>query len=128
MSHALPATLSRLRAYILHRLYTDSSTSATDAPTRSYPFPHRANAIDRDSLLIPAGWDSYGKIKVLREGFQPQRAASGWRTDCGLSQAGEEQGHGLLKEYESLVRDIAEVGANLVEPKCTTRLTEFAVV
>ena len=111
VSQAIPATMARLRTYILHRLYTDipSSSSAPDAIFRSYPFPHRANAIDRDSLLIPAGWDSYGKIKVLRDGFQPQRVAAGWRADCGLSKADEASGPGLRQEYESLVKDIAEV-------------------
>ena len=112
VSQAIPATLARLRAYILHRLFTEtqSSASASEAILRSYPFPHRANAIDRDSLLIPAGWDSYGKIKVLRDGFQPQRVAAGWRKDCGLNKPDEEDAQSLRQEYESLVRDIAEVG------------------
>lgn len=46
--------------------------------SKSFPFFHRANVVDRDALTVPAGWDSWGKIKVLRDTFEPSKVATGW--------------------------------------------------
>ena len=40
------------------------------------PFKH--NVIDRDRILIPPNWDSWGKIRVLREGFDVEGISKGW--------------------------------------------------
>ena len=34
--------------------------------------------IDRDRILIPPNWDSWGKIRVLREGFDVEGVSNGW--------------------------------------------------
>ena len=39
------------------------------------------NVIDRDKILIPPNWDSWGKIRVLREGFDVEGVSSGWSRD-----------------------------------------------
>ncbi|CAD6588035.1 MAG: hypothetical protein ASARMPREDX12_003131 [Alectoria sarmentosa] len=39
------------------------------------------NVIDRDKVLVPPNWDSWGKIRVLREGFDVEGTSSGWSTD-----------------------------------------------
>jgi len=39
------------------------------------------NVIDRDKILIPSNWDSWGKIRVLREGFDVEGTSSGWSVD-----------------------------------------------
>lgn len=39
------------------------------------------NVIDRDRVLIPPLWDSWGKIRVLREGFDVEGISSGWSID-----------------------------------------------
>ena len=39
------------------------------------------NVIDRDKVLIPPNWDSWGKIRVLREGFDVEGTSSGWSID-----------------------------------------------
>lgn len=31
--------------------------------------------------MVPAGWDSFGKIKVLRTGFDCEGVAQGWELD-----------------------------------------------
>lgn len=36
------------------------------------------NVIDRDKILVPPNWDSWGKIRVLREGFDVEGVSSGW--------------------------------------------------
>ncbi|GAA6022167.1 hypothetical protein JCM11491_005113 [Sporobolomyces phaffii] len=101
-SQTLPTSFSKLRQYILHRLLSSSSSTAvasgssaptvaattgppppTATATRAFPFPHRANVIDRDQILVPAGWDSWGKITILREKFDCAAAGRGWERDLG---------------------------------------------
>lgn len=53
------------------------------------------NVIDRDKVLIPPNWDSWGKIRVLREGFDVEGISSGWSIDVQQSPrllAGKESG------------------------------------
>lgn len=75
-SQTQPTTYTLLREYLIHRLYTSHGTN--HEPIARYPFPHRANVLDRDAVLVPAGWDSWGKINVLREGFDLQRVHNAW--------------------------------------------------
>ncbi|KAL8883406.1 MAG: hypothetical protein Q9215_008246, partial [Flavoplaca cf. flavocitrina] len=42
------------------------------------------NVIDRDKILVPPNWDSWGKICVLREGFDVEGISSGWSIDIQL--------------------------------------------
>ena len=39
------------------------------------------NVIDRDKVLVPPNWDSWGKIRVIREGFDLEGTSSGWSID-----------------------------------------------
>ena len=39
------------------------------------------NVVDRDQVLIPPNWDSWGKIRVLREGFDVEGTSTGWSID-----------------------------------------------
>lgn len=39
------------------------------------------NVIDRDKVLVPPNWDSWGKIRVIREGFDVEGTSSGWSID-----------------------------------------------
>jgi dynein light intermediate chain 1 len=97
-SQKKPQSLLRLRSYVLHRLFgqlvsssstlqgATSSTTATTTGTvttnaRLFPFPYKANVVDRDEVLIPMGWDSWGKIKILRDGFDPSVVGNGWLLD-----------------------------------------------
>ncbi|KAJ5573981.1 uncharacterized protein N7459_008408 [Penicillium hispanicum] len=36
------------------------------------------NVIDRDKILVPANWDSWGKIRIIREGFDMEGASTAW--------------------------------------------------
>ena len=42
------------------------------------------NIIDRDKILVPPNWDSWGKIRVLREGFDVEGISNGWNVDIRL--------------------------------------------
>ncbi|KAI8966491.1 dynein light intermediate chain-domain-containing protein [Daldinia sp. FL1419] len=41
----------------------------------------KANVIDRDKIVVPPNWDSWGKIRVLRDGFDVERVSEGWSID-----------------------------------------------
>ncbi|KAI9372581.1 dynein light intermediate chain-domain-containing protein [Aspergillus egyptiacus] len=38
----------------------------------------KANVIDRDKILVPPNWDSWGKIRILREGFDMEGVSTAW--------------------------------------------------
>jgi dynein light intermediate chain 1 len=46
--------------------------------------------LDRDAVLVPSGWDSWGKINVLREGFDAARVGKAW--EASLERAKEPDG------------------------------------
>ncbi|KAJ3894200.1 dynein light intermediate chain-domain-containing protein [Lentinula edodes] len=111
----LPETLSVLRQYALHTLFVPSAPSLTSLPSSSgaiastatrnpFPFSHRPNTLDRDRVVIPSGWDSWGKIAVLRE-FEPTVWGEGWEADLE-SEGGEDVKNGAKKMYRDLVPDL----------------------
>ncbi|ODM20741.1 hypothetical protein SI65_03794 [Aspergillus cristatus] len=36
------------------------------------------NVIDRDKILVPSNWDSWGKIRIIREGFDMEGVSTAW--------------------------------------------------
>ncbi|KAN0060831.1 hypothetical protein ACQY0O_007490 [Thecaphora frezii] len=107
-SHTRPQSFDILRSYLLHRLFTphhsanaaalgsaqpggngNGDAPATGAATlgaaggsTEFRFPYRAITTDRDTLLVPSGWDSWGKIRALRDGFDCKGMGRGWEYDC----------------------------------------------
>lgn len=43
--------------------------------------PLKHNVIDRDKIVVPPNWDSWGKIRVLRDGFDVETISTGWSID-----------------------------------------------
>lgn len=39
------------------------------------------NVIDRDKILVPPNWDSWGKIRVLGGSFDAEQVSKGWEED-----------------------------------------------
>lgn len=106
-----PTTLQVLRQYALHMLFIPPAPSpamasageVTAPPRNPFPFQHKPNALDRDKIVIPAGWDSWGKIAVLRDGFDAKLWGEAWEND--LDGSGEDMGPKATKLYASLVPD-----------------------
>jgi dynein light intermediate chain 1 len=86
--------------------------------------PLKHNVIDRDKVVVPPNWDSWGKIRVLREGFDVEAINKGWSLDIeesyhpkssGDAHANGTNGHtedatpkvpgGATESYEELIRD-----------------------
>lgn len=42
------------------------------------------NVTDRDHILVPPSWDSWGKIRILTEGFDVEGASKAWTQDIQL--------------------------------------------
>ncbi|KAK2466008.1 hypothetical protein APHAL10511_001649 [Amanita phalloides] len=106
----LPATLQVLRQYALHLLFMPPAPSPgmagadAQAPIRNiFPFRHKPNTLDRDHIVVPAGWDSWGKISVLRDGFDAKAWGEAWERDLDESLTAEEPGARRL--YSVLVPD-----------------------
>ncbi|RDB20102.1 Cytoplasmic dynein 1 light intermediate chain 1 [Hypsizygus marmoreus] len=102
----VPSTLQILRQYALHALFMPpapsplSSNGETQAPTRNiFPFQHKPNTLDRDRIVVPAGWDSWGKISVMRDGFDAKMWGEAWEKDISA----DEEGTSARKLYSSLV-------------------------
>jgi dynein light intermediate chain 1 len=81
-----------------------SSSSEAQPPARNlFPFMHKSNTLDRDRIVVPAGWDSWGKISVMRDSFDAKMWSEAWERDL---ESGEESGEaGAKKVYATLVPD-----------------------
>ncbi|RIA95346.1 dynein light intermediate chain-domain-containing protein [Glomus cerebriforme] len=99
-----PQTFTNLRKYILHRLLGRSSSNDTKS---AYSFNIKANYVERDTVLVPTGWDSWTKIKFLKEGFDCDELLQGWDLDMGVKSATSEEGSGekisAKKVYEETI-------------------------
>lgn len=63
--------------------------------------PIRHNLIDRDKVVVPPNWDSWGKIRVLREGFNVEEVNKGWSLDIEEDSSSAESTHSQPPEPES---------------------------
>ncbi|KAF9480672.1 dynein 1 light intermediate chain [Pholiota conissans] len=108
----LPANLQVLRQYALHMLFMPPAPSPSmtgsegQAPVRNlFPFTHKPNTLDRDRIVVPAGWDSWGKIGVLRDGFDAKVWGEAWERDLDVEDDASSGESGAKKAYANLVPD-----------------------
>jgi dynein light intermediate chain 1, cytosolic len=98
--------------------------------------PLKHNVIDRDKVVLPPNWDSWGKIRVLREGFDVEGVNQGWSIDIeepsrsvvnGTTAENDGEGkheesfrepRGALAHYEEAIRD---PGADLLSSSSVKR-------
>ena len=81
------------------------SSAEAQAPVRNlFPFSHKPNTLDRDRIVIPAGWDSWGKISVMRDGFDAKMWGEAWERDLESGEQGTGEA-GAKKAYATLVPD-----------------------
>lgn len=85
------------------------------SPLRQQTLKH--NVIERDKVFVPPHWDSWGKIRVLREGFDVEGIHSGWSLDINggggddAAAAGETEG-GAVEVYEEVIKDTSRGGTD----------------
>ncbi|KAG8952640.1 hypothetical protein FRC04_004002 [Tulasnella sp. 424] len=81
-SMSQPVSLTQLRAYTLHVLFMPPAPPPDTPPLKYlFPFRQRPNLLDRDRIAVPSGWDSWGKVGVVREGFDCSRWSEAWEND-----------------------------------------------
>lgn len=108
----LPATLQVLRQYTLHSLFIPPAPPpaglSTEAPApvkNVFPFTNKPNTLDRDHIVVPAGWDSWGKIAVLRDGFDAKGWGEAWESDMEQDVNAVEDETGAKRMFAALVPD-----------------------
>jgi dynein light intermediate chain 1 len=80
------------------------SMLAIQSPLRSQSLKH--NVIERDKVFVPPHWDSWGKIRVLREGFDVEGINKGWNMDISAETADDaELEGGAVEVYEDVIKD-----------------------
>ena len=115
-----PATLQVLRQYCLHTLFMPPAPSpamasageVTAPPRNPFPFQHKPNPLDRDRIVIPAGWDSWGIIAYLRDGFDAKLWSEAWEND--IEGADDDVGPKATKLYAALVPDLSRKVCNVL--------------
>lgn len=60
-----------------------SSSAGTSAKKDELAPKH--NVVDRMAIVVPSGWDSLGKIRLLSETFSPEAVIEGWASDLSAS-------------------------------------------
>lgn len=65
--------------------------------------PLKHNVIDRDKVVVPPNWDSWAKIRVLRDGFDVEAINNGWSLDIeeAPEQISNSETNGEATEYRS---------------------------
>ncbi|CAO3703176.1 unnamed protein product [Rhizopus stolonifer] len=91
-----PYTYHHLREYILHRLLSNQNG-------KTYPFRAKAQVVERDTVFVPSGWDSWGKIKVLREGFDCESISEGWDENIEALADGHKHSTGAMGIYQDAI-------------------------
>ena len=54
----------------------------------SVQFVHKPNTFDRDHIVVPAGWDSWGKDCGVRRAFDAKAWPEAWEGDLSSADAG----------------------------------------
>ena len=71
--------------------------------------------------MVPAGWDSHGKIHVLRDRFDPNRVLKAW--EVSLAQVGREVDEGEEESMEDLwIEMIPDTSRPKVSPSCPSSI------
>ncbi|KAK0717353.1 dynein light intermediate chain-domain-containing protein [Lasiosphaeria miniovina] len=63
---------------------------------KKHPLKH--NVIDRDKIVVPPNWDSWGKIRVLREGFDVELVSNAWALDLDQPFPAEQHVNGVVAQ------------------------------
>lgn len=103
----LPATLQILWQHILHLLFMPpapslamSSSTEGQAPVCNlFPFLHKPNTLDHDWIVVPAGWDSWRKISIMRDSFNAKMWGEAWERDLesGTGEGGAKKAYARLR-------------------------------
>lgn len=84
--------------------------------------PLKHNVIDRDKIVVPPNWDSWGKIRVLGGNFDTEVASKGWSEDIKLPVGFTLQS---LEELEQAKAEASETGQFVQEDSAIARYEDW---
>ncbi|KGQ08515.1 Cytoplasmic dynein 1 light intermediate chain 2 [Beauveria bassiana D1-5] len=84
--------------------------------------PLKHNVIDRDKIVVPPNWDSWGKIRVLGGNFDTEVASKGWSEDIKLPLGSTLQS---LEALEQARAESAETGKYVQEDSAIARYEDW---
>ncbi|KAJ5735622.1 uncharacterized protein N7483_000747 [Penicillium malachiteum] len=97
------------------------------------------NVIDRDKIIVPANWDSWGKIRIIREGFDMEGVSTAWSieiqdppeplgqpTDVGKDIENEEDGTSAVAVFEQTIKD-PKRDMTIAHPNTTNKGTKIEI-
>ncbi|KAM3511111.1 hypothetical protein MY11210_005228 [Beauveria gryllotalpidicola] len=84
--------------------------------------PLKHNVIDRDKIVVPPNWDSWGKIRVLGGNFDTEVASKGWSEDIKLPLGSTLQS---LEALEQARAEAAETGKYVQEDSAIARYEDW---
>ena len=95
-----PEILDNVSNYLLHLLLDGAPLSEFKLKGKNLSLTEfKPQVVERETIFVPVGWDSWGKIKILNEKF-----------NCQLFSGMEPDGfHPALKEYNKLFTDKSQV-------------------
>lgn len=95
-------------SYLPLRLLIRNHLPSVDSEVQNGVRSDKASVLVRDQVFVPAGWDSWGKIKALREGFDVEGVAAGWEIDLdpNLDPEAEDAEVGAVDVFEEVVQDL----------------------
>jgi len=99
------------------------------APTKREDLAPKHNVVDRMALVVPSGWDSVGKIRLLSETFSPEAILESWMLDLmdPLQTTGRSvQGQGEPKQEEARVTSEAQANEKVEQHEAEIYATSEA--
>lgn len=80
------SNLSEVQKTLYQSLDLDIATlgpraTAGGAPAKTEDLLPKHNVVDRMNIVVPQGWDSAGKIRLLSENFSPEDVLTAWQQD-----------------------------------------------
>ncbi|TQV97977.1 dynein light intermediate chain [Cordyceps javanica] len=84
--------------------------------------PLKHNVIDRDKIVVPPNWDSWGKIRVLGGSFDTEVASKGWAEDIKLPLGSILQS---LEALEQARAEASETGKYVQEDSAIARYEDW---
>lgn len=81
--------------------------SSLDIPLSSKRSPIKPNHTDRDRVLIPPNWDSWGKTRIIKDGFDIENVSQAWSIDIQVPRHMQINNTGISEEAAP-VEDVVE--------------------
>ncbi|EEP78838.1 conserved hypothetical protein [Uncinocarpus reesii 1704] len=84
------------------------------------------NVIDRDKILVPSNWDSWGKIRIIREGFDMEGIGNAWSIEIQESAESSKAEDDITEKEESSAEGTSAVAIyeqTIQDPKQVTAIS-----